>query len=64
MICPLCQHAESRIVRTDAAATEIRRRRECLQCRHRWTTYERTEAALSLLDRIAETARPLAELVR
>jgi transcriptional regulator NrdR family protein len=64
MNCPICEHSESRTVRTDAAATEIRRRRECLQCRHRWTTVERTQEAIARADKIVETARPLAELVR
>lgn len=63
MNCEICQCAESRVVRTDAAPTEIKRRRECLRCKHRWTTYERTEDELEKLDKIREAARPLAELV-
>lgn len=63
MRCTVCQSAESRIVRTDASDAEIRRRRECLRCKHRWTTFERTEDALARLDKIAETVRPLADLI-
>jgi transcriptional regulator NrdR family protein len=51
-------------VRTDAAATEIKRRRECLRCRHRWTTIETTQEQLQKLEQIRDVARPLAELVR
>lgn len=43
MRCPSCGYAESKVV--DSRPTEdgvsIRRRRECLECKHRFTTYER-----------------------
>lgn len=43
MRCPSCGFAESKVV--DSRPTEdgvsIRRRRECLECKHRFTTYER-----------------------
>lgn len=43
MRCPSCNHLESKVV--DSRPTEdgssIRRRRECLACGHRFTTYER-----------------------
>ena len=46
MKCPFCGHQEDRVVdsraSTDGAA--IRRRRECVQCRRRFTTYEHVEA--------------------
>ncbi len=42
MRCPFCMYVESKVV--DSRATEegntIRRRRECLQCGKRFTTYE------------------------
>ncbi|MEC9487983.1 MAG: transcriptional regulator NrdR [Halanaerobium sp.] len=45
MKCPYCGHTESRVV--DSRATEgnssIRRRRECMSCKERFTTYERIE---------------------
>lgn len=63
MNCPICRHADSRVIHTDADATEIKRRRECLQCRHRWTTFERTQAELERLDKIREAVRPLADLL-
>ncbi|MCA9329479.1 transcriptional repressor NrdR [Candidatus Saccharibacteria bacterium] len=45
MKCNQCQKAETKVIEsrdvTDGRA--IRRRRECLECRHRFTTYERIE---------------------
>lgn len=45
MKCPYCNYPESKVV--DSRATEencsIRRRRECLSCGERFTTYERLE---------------------
>ena len=43
MRCPSCGHLESKVVdsRPSDDGAAIRRRRECLQCRHRFTTYER-----------------------
>ena len=45
MHCPYCQHTESRVLesRSTEAGQSIRRRRECLNCKHRFTTYERIE---------------------
>ncbi len=45
MKCPFCQHGENRVLesRSAEAGQSIRRRRECLQCKHRFTTYERIE---------------------
>jgi transcriptional repressor NrdR len=45
MKCPFCRSDNDRVV--DSRASEdgaaIRRRRECLGCKHRYTTYERVE---------------------
>ena len=44
MKCPICGFEDSRVV--DSRPTEnasIRRRRECLSCKHRFTTYEFVE---------------------
>ena len=45
MQCPYCQYTDSRVLesRSTEAGQSIRRRRECLQCIHRFTTYERLE---------------------
>ncbi len=43
MRCPVCDHGESKVVDSRPAddGDSIRRRRECLACGHRFTTYER-----------------------
>ncbi len=45
MLCPFCQHTDSRVLesRSAEAGYSIRRRRECLSCHRRFTTYERIE---------------------
>lgn len=45
MQCPVCQHTNSRVLESRSAESgkSIRRRRECLKCQHRFTTYERIE---------------------
>ncbi len=40
MKCPYCGATESRVVDTRNAGERIRRRRECRQCKKRFTTYE------------------------
>ena len=43
MKCPSCGYAESKVVdsRPSDDGSSIRRRRECLECSYRFTTYER-----------------------
>jgi transcriptional repressor NrdR len=42
MICPFCQHSTSKVIDTNKDAHGgIRRRRECLNCHQRFSTYER-----------------------
>jgi len=45
MKCPFCGHNETKVVdsRDSEAQDAIRRRRECLECSKRFTTYERRE---------------------
>lgn len=45
MKCPLCGNTESKVVdsRPSADGSSIRRRRECLECQKRFTTYENIE---------------------
>ena len=51
MRCPYCGHGSDRVVdsREVREGREIRRRRECLACRRRFTTYERVEALPALV---------------
>lgn len=45
MKCPACNHLESKVLdsRPSADGTSIRRRRECLACQKRFTTFETIE---------------------
>jgi transcriptional repressor NrdR len=45
MMCPFCGFAEDRVIdsRESKEGDVIRRRRECLQCLRRFTTYERID---------------------
>ena len=46
MICPFCSNERTRVVdkRETGKGTVTRRRRECLECGKRFTTYERLES--------------------
>lgn len=46
MKCPFCGHSESKVIDSRPAeeGTSIRRRRECLACSKRFTTYETVES--------------------
>ncbi|MDX6617915.1 MAG: transcriptional repressor NrdR [Gaiellales bacterium] len=48
MICPTCGEGETRVLesRTNDAGEAIRRRRECLECHARFTTFERYEQSV------------------
>jgi len=45
MKCPKCEYDDTRVIesRDVSAGESIRRRRECMKCDHRYTTYERLE---------------------
>ncbi len=45
MRCPFCQHTDNRVLESRSAESgqSVRRRRECLKCGRRFTTYERIE---------------------
>ncbi len=47
MLCPVCRADETKVVdsRLTADGTAVRRRRQCLSCEHRFTTFERAEEA-------------------
>lgn len=51
MKCPFCGHLEDRVI--DSRATKegsaIRRRRECLKCEKRFTSYERVENLMPMI---------------
>jgi len=60
MKCPFCSSLESKVIdsRLTKEETSIRRRRECLDCKSRFTTYERVEEVELLIikkDGVRET---------
>lgn len=57
MQCPACQYTDSRVLESRSAegGCSVRRRRECLQCGQRFTTYERIEfISITVLKRNGE----------
>lgn len=46
MMCPACQHEDTKVVDSRDAGDCTRRRRECLACGARFTTFERVEFRL------------------
>lgn len=57
MLCPLCHSADTKVVDSRAAdgGASIRRRRECLACHRRFSTFERVEELpLSVVKRSGE----------
>ncbi len=51
MKCPFCDKIEDKVIdsRTAREGEVIRRRRECLGCKRRFTTYERIEESLPMV---------------
>lgn len=51
MRCPFCSHFEDKVVDSRMAkeGEAIRRRRECLGCKRRFTTYERVDEVLPMV---------------
>ena len=51
MKCPFCAYIEDKVIdsRLSQDGATTRRRRECLQCAKRFTTYERVEETLPLI---------------
>ena len=48
MYCPFCSHEETKVIdsRLAAEGQQVRRRRECLQCGERFTTFESAELVM------------------
>ena len=49
MQCPYCNHEETKVTDKRDSGSVSRRRRECLKCGKRFTTYERVEIDLSVV---------------
>ena len=63
MQCPYCRHADTRVVdsRTADDGSSIRRRRECLACNERFTTYESAELLMPKVVKSDGTREPFDE---
>lgn len=51
MECPFCAHPETRVLESRAVDAALRRRRECLDCENRFTTYETVSLQLKVIKR-------------
>ena len=51
VICPYCEHNDDKVIdsRASDGGRVVRRRRECLKCHKRFTTYERVEESARLV---------------
>jgi len=60
MRCPFCGHAEDRVIdsRPSEEGAAIRRRRECISCGSRFTTYEKIETLPLLVIKKDGTRQP------
>ena len=60
MFCPYCGNEEDKVVdsRTAEEGRAIRRRRECLACGRRYTTFERAEEVPLLVTKRNDTEEP------
>lgn len=60
MRCPFCGHDETKVVdsRVSESQDAIRRRRECLSCEQRFTTYERREEMPLMITKRDGSAEP------
>ncbi len=49
MLCPYCTSSETKVTNKRDSGSVSRRRRECLKCGKRFTTYERVELVLGVI---------------
>jgi transcriptional repressor NrdR len=63
MHCPFCNHAETKVTdsRLAGGGTQIRRRRECLSCGERYTTFETAELVMPLVVKTDRRRSPFDE---
>ncbi len=63
MHCPFCNAAETKVTdsRLVAGGNQVRRRRECLTCAERYTTYEKAELVLPQVIKRAGHREPFNE---
>lgn len=63
MHCPFCSHTETKVndSRLAGGGSQIRRRRECLRCGERFTTFETAELVMPRLIKRDESREPFDE---
>ena len=63
MHCPFCGHEETKVTdsRLAGAGAQIRRRRECLSCSERFTTFETAELVMPLVIKSDQSRVPFDE---
>jgi transcriptional repressor NrdR len=63
MYCPFCAHEETKVIdsRLAAEGQQVRRRRECLQCGERFTTFESAELVMPRIVKSDATREPFDE---
>ena len=63
MYCPFCGHIETKVIdsRLAGEGRQIRRRRECLSCSERFTTFESAELVMPLVIKSNRTREPFDE---
>jgi transcriptional repressor NrdR len=63
MHCPFCTHQETKVIDSRLAADgqQVRRRRECLQCGERFTTFESPELVMPRVVKSDATREPFDE---
>jgi len=63
MYCPFCNHEETKVIdsRLAGEGRQIRRRRQCLQCSERFTTFESAELVMPRLVKNDNSRQPFDE---
>jgi len=63
MYCPFCSHEETKVIDSRLAADgrQIRRRRQCLDCNERFTTFESAELVMPRLVKNDNSRQPFDE---
>jgi len=63
MHCPFCGHDETKVIdsRLSAEGQQVRRRRECLKCDERFTTFESAELVMPRVVKSDSTREPFDE---
>ena len=63
MHCPFCSHEETKVIDSRLAADgrQIRRRRQCLDCKERFTTFESAELVMPRLIKNDNSRQPFDE---